>query len=103
MEGRIVQVIIIGGIVAVIIGSLLCEFYIGPRYRQWRVRRRHRHAAELLTVYRILRAKRRARRLAEAMSVIREVVGEDAPVLVGPGGRVTILCGRAVLSHEWSN
>jgi len=37
------------------------------------------------------------------MEVIREIVGEDVPVLVGPGGRVTILAGRAVLPPSHLN
>jgi hypothetical protein len=91
---RIVQVLLIGGIVAVIAGSLLVEYYVGPWLRRWRVRRRHRHAAQLLTVYRSLRAHLRERRLAQ-------VLAEDAEVLVAPDGKVIIVANAAVMPVAW--
>jgi hypothetical protein len=54
---RVVQGMIIGGIVLLIAGTLAWEWYIEPRYRRWRVRRRHQHAREILSEYRALRRK----------------------------------------------
>jgi hypothetical protein len=90
---RIVQVMLIGGIAAVIGGSLLCEFYIEPWLRRRRVRRRYRHAVEMLAAYRSLRAQLRARRLSQVMAVLNRFIDEDAKVMVGPNGKIIVATG----------
>jgi hypothetical protein len=64
---RIVQALIIGGIVAVIGGSLAWEFYVEPWLRRRRVRRIHRHAGLVLPAYRRLYAEARAQRRRRAL------------------------------------
>jgi hypothetical protein len=91
MEGRIIQALIIAAIVAVVAGSLVAEYWAGPRYRRWRARRRHRHAGELLATYRALRDHLRERRLAQ-------VLAADAPVLVSPTGTIA---ASAVMPVAW--
>ena len=104
MEGRIVQALLLAASAAVIGGSLVVEFYIAPRYRRWRVRRRHRHAAELLRVYRSLRRKLRERRLAAALQVISAMAGEGAVVVANNNGQIAVLVpGEAILAPSFGN
>ena len=90
---RIVQVVLLAATFAVIAGSLLAEYYVGPWLRRRRVRRRHRQAAQMLSAYRSLRAKLRARRLAQVLGVLNRFIDEDAKVMVGPNGKVIIATG----------
>ena len=95
--GRIVQALLLTAIAAVIAGSLVGEYWAGPRIRHWRTRRCHHHAAAILPVYRSLRRKLRERRLTLALEVIAALGGEDPPLVVSAGkGQIAVL-----VCDEW--